>query len=240
MSKFYGEHFPRVLILISSLPKWIEYGAFLLAFIAGSINAIGLLGFEHQAVSHLSGTATLVGTSLLNSSLVESLHLVGILVSFFIGAALSGFMLNGPSLKLGNHYDTVLIIESLLIFFALYLLTDGSFYGHFLASAACGLQNALATTYSGAVVRTTHLTGIFTDLGLMLGAAFKGEKFDKRKAILFSLIIIGFIIGGYVGAYLFDNFQFNALIMPGAMCILLSFAYHLYTIHSKKENKNND
>ena len=215
--------------MISSLPKWIEYGAFILAFIAGSINAIGLLGFEHQSVSHLSGTATLVGTSLLNSSFSESVHLIGILISFFLGAALSGFMLNGHSLKLGNHYDTALLIESFLIFSAFYLLTEGSFYGHFLASAACGLQNALATNYSGAIIRTTHLTGIFTDLGLMLGAAFRGEAFDKRKTILFLLIIIGFILGGAAGAYLFGLFNFSSLIAPGIICMVLAIAYHVYT-----------
>ncbi|MFT6904592.1 MAG: uncharacterized membrane protein YoaK (UPF0700 family), partial [Oleiphilaceae bacterium] len=64
--------------MISSLPKWIEYGAFVLAFVAGCINAIGLLGFEHQSVSHVSGTATLIGTSLLTSSGEKTLHLIGI------------------------------------------------------------------------------------------------------------------------------------------------------------------
>jgi uncharacterized membrane protein YoaK (UPF0700 family) len=220
--------------LISSLPKWIEYGAFVLAFVAGCINAIGLLGFEHQSVSHVSGTATLIGTSLLTSSAEKTLHLIGILVSFFIGAALSGFMLHGNSLKLGKHYDTALILESCLIFTALYLLSEGSFYGHFAASAACGLQNALATTYSGAIIRTTHLTGIFTDLGLMLGEAFRGEVFDKRKAILFFLIIMGFILGGTFGAYLFDLYNFKALLAPGLICLVLAVAYRMYSKHDQQ------
>lgn len=215
--------------MISKLPKWIEYGAFVLAFVAGCINAIGLLGFEHQSVSHVSGTATLVGTSLLNSSGESTLHLLGILISFFIGASLSGFMLHGNSLKLGKHYDTALVIEAFLIFSALLLLTKSSFYGHFAASAACGLQNALATSYSGAIIRTTHLTGIFTDLGLMIGGAFRGENFDKRKAILFSLIIIGFILGGTCGAYLFSYYKFNALLAPGFICLILALSYRVYS-----------
>lgn len=223
--------------MISKLPKWIEYGAFVLAFVAGCINAIGLLGFEHQSISHLSGTATLVGTSILNSSSENTLHLIGILISFFIGASLSGFMLHGNALKLGKHYDTALVIEAFLIFSALFLLTEGSFYGHFAASAACGLQNALATTYSGAIIRTTHLTGIFTDLGLMLGGAFRGEVFDKRKAILFSLIIMGFILGGTFGAYLFGLFNFNALLVPGLICLILAIAYRMY---SKQEHSNDE
>ena len=215
--------------MISRLPKWIEYGAFVLAFVAGGINAIGLLGFEHQSVSHLSGTATLLGTSILDASFETSLHLGGVLSAFFIGAAFSGFLLHSATLKLGRHYDTALIMESALIFTALYLLSKGSFYGHFAASAACGIQNALATTYSGAVIRTTHLTGIFTDLGIMLGSVLRGETFDKRKAMLFMLIIIGFILGGTFGAYLFGLFNFKALVAPGCICLVLAACYRLYS-----------
>ena len=42
--------------LLTRLPPWVEVGAFLLAFLAGSVNAVGLLGFSHQSVSHLTGT----------------------------------------------------------------------------------------------------------------------------------------------------------------------------------------
>ena len=115
--------------MISKLPKWIEYGAFVLAFVAGCINAIGLLGFEHQAVSHVSGTATLFGTSMLTNSFGDILHLAGVLFSFFVGAGLSGFLLHGTRLKLGRHYDTALALESLLIFASFYLLSEGSIYG---------------------------------------------------------------------------------------------------------------
>lgn len=218
--------------MISKLPHWIEYGAFILSFVAGCVNAVGLLGFEHQAISHLSGTATLLGTGIGELSFNAVLHFSAILISFFIGAAFSGFLLHGSVLKLGRHYDTALFIEALLIFVSLYLLTKNSIYGHYLASAACGLQNALATTYSGAIVRTTHVTGIFTDLGIMLGETLSGERFDKRKAILFLLIIFGFIFGGTIGAFLFASYQFYALAVPGAICLLLALAYRIYNAAS--------
>ncbi len=215
--------------MLSRLPKWIEYGAFVLAFVAGCVNVIGLLGFEHQSVSHVSGTATLLGSSIENGAFDTVFHLTGILVAFFIGATLSGFLLHGSSLKLGRHYDTALLFEALFIFGAMWLLADDSYYGHFLASAACGLQNALATTYSGAIIRTTHLTGIFTDLGIMVGAVLRGKPFDKRKAILFVLIICGFIIGGTCGAFLFARYQFSALTFPGAICLILAVGYRIYS-----------
>ena len=215
--------------MISKLPRWIEYGAFVLALVAGCINAIGLLGFEHQSVSHVSGTATLLGTSIVESSFGVALHLAGILLAFFIGACLSGFLVHGGTLKLGRHYDTALLLESLLIFTAFYLLSNGSFYGQFAASMSCGIQNALATTYSGAIIRTTHLTGIFTDLGIMLGSVLRGEAFDKRKAVLFLLIILGFILGGTLGTYLFSLFKFKALLVPGCICLVLATGYRVYS-----------
>ncbi|WP_417438591.1 YoaK family protein [Idiomarina sp.] len=214
--------------MISKLPKWIEYGAFVLAFVAGCINAIGLLGFEHQAVSHVSGTATLFGTSMLSGSFADMLHLAGVLFSFFVGAGLSGYLLHGTQLKLKRRYDIALAAESLLIFASFYLLSEGSFYGHFTASLACGMQNALATTYSGAIVRTTHLTGIFTDLGIMFGSVMRGKAFDKRKAILFGLIIAGFVTGGASGAYLFTLLQFQALLVPAVICLALAVLYRLH------------
>lgn len=215
--------------MVSKLPRWVEYGAFILALIAGCVNAIGLLGFEHQSISHLSGTATLLGTGLVNTSASTAFHLLLILLSFFMGASLSGFLLHGSALKLGRHYDTALLIEALLLLGSIFLLTQNLSYGHFLASAACGLQNALATTYSGAVVRTTHITGIFTDLGIMLGEKLRGEAFDKRKAILFLLIISGFIAGGVLGALLFNMLRFYALAVPAGICLVLSLWYRIYS-----------
>ncbi|MBZ9540038.1 MULTISPECIES: YoaK family protein [Modicisalibacter] len=214
--------------MITRLPRWVEYGAFVLALTAGCINAVGLLGFAHQAISHLSGTATLLGTGLMRGVFGESLHLAGILVSFLLGAALSGALLCGESLKLGRHYETLLVIEGGLLLIAIPVLQAHHPAGQYIASAACGLQNALVTTYSGAVVRTTHLTGIFTDLGLMLGEAFRGRAFDRRKATLFLIIVSGFIAGGAMGAWLFARLAFSSLAVPAVICLALAISYRGY------------
>tara|TARA_Y100000782_G_scaffold78380_1_gene84374 strand:- start:22862 stop:23524 length:663 start_codon:yes stop_codon:yes gene_type:complete len=218
--------------VISKLPKWVEIGAFILALVAGCVNAVGLLSFEHQAVSHLSGTATLLGADLMQGNSLDAFHLFGVLLSFLVGSGIAGFLLHSSALKLGRHYDTALLIEAGLLLGALWLLFNGSGYGHFLASAACGLQNALATTYSGAIVRTTHVTGIFTDLGIMFGRVLRGETLDKRKAKLFGLIILGFILGGLAGAWLFAKLSFAALYVPSAICILLALTYRVYSHRS--------
>ncbi|WP_372762010.1 YoaK family protein [Pseudoalteromonas sp.] len=215
--------------MFTKLPRWVEYGAFTLAFIAGMVNAVGLLGFEHQAISHLSGSVTLFGIKLMSDGRA-ALLLFSIIISFMLGSALSGFLLNGGSLKLGRHYDTLLFIEGLLLLASAYLLHNTIVYGIVLASAACGLQNALATNYSGAVVRTTHLTGIFTDLGLMLGRACKGEAIDARKFMVFLLITLGFLCGGVMGFILFARLSVMTLAVPAIMCFILSITYRLYRL----------
>lgn len=213
--------------MISRLPRWVEYGAFALAALAGIVNAVGLLGFQHQSVSHLSGTATQLGTDIAALS-PGSLHLIGILVAFLLGAMLSGFLVASASLKLGRHYDSLLVIEGLLLATAIAFLLQESFIGHYFASAACGVQNALASRYSGAIVRTTHMTGIVTDLGLMLGSTLRGEPFDRRAGLLFVLILAGFILGGVAGALLFSAWGVMALAVPAGMCFVLAGMYRLY------------
>ncbi|WP_116919779.1 DUF1275 family protein [Tamilnaduibacter salinus] len=129
----------------------------------------------------------------------------------------------------GRHYRFALILEGLLILAAMAALLDGSFWGHYLASAACGLQNGLVTRYSDALVRTTHLTGIITDLGLMVGARLRGVPFDRRKAILFLLIVGGFIAGSGIGAILFRYLGFVALSIPAILAFAISALYGLYS-----------
>lgn len=216
--------------MLSTLPRWIEYSAFVLALVAGYVNAIGFVGLTQHSISHLSGTATLIGTSLIDSS-TSVLYLLAVLGSFLVGAAISGIFLSGHSLKIGRHYDSLLIIEASLLLVSIYFLNKNLPLGHFIASAACGLQNALATTYSGAIVRTTHVTGIFTDLGLMIGARIKGQAFDRRKAVLFLLIVSGFILGGILGAFLFQSMHFFALVIPATICVILAILYHTLIRH---------
>ncbi|GAB2647033.1 YoaK family protein [Vibrio panuliri] len=221
--------------MISRLPRWVEYGAFLLALLAGIVNAIGLLGFQHQAVSHISGTVTLLGTSIESLDGMTS-HLLMILVSFLIGAALAGAFFECTALKLGRRYGVALCIEAGLLFAAYLLLKDNITSGQYFASAACGLQNAMITTFSGAVVRTTHMTGIITDLGIMIGARLRGERFDYRKAKLFLFIFSGFLLGGVMGAKLYGTYAIASLMAPIALALGLAIVYWFYLYTTRYTN----
>jgi uncharacterized membrane protein YoaK (UPF0700 family) len=218
--------------MISRLPRWIEVGGFWLAAIAGSVNSIGLLGFKHQAVSHLTGTSTLLSLSAANLDVIEGSHLTLVVVSFVLGAMLSGFILDNAVLRLGRRYSFALLIEGVLLLLAMAALQQGSVAGHFFASAACGLQNGMVSTYSGAVIRTTHVSGLFTDIGTMLGARLRGHELDRRRMTLYTLLISGFLAGGSLGAIGFQRLQFASLAIPacGALALAgLNLAYRRWS-----------
>jgi len=88
--------------------------------------------------------------------------------------------------------------------------------------SAMGLQNALVTTVSKSVVRTTHLTGLFTDLGIELSQLLfykgTGERKKLRKAILLKVAIIGcFFSGGLIGGFAFPSLGRITLCIPVAL-----------------------
>jgi uncharacterized membrane protein YoaK (UPF0700 family) len=220
--------------LINKLPKWVEIGGFFLALIAGSVNAIALRGFNHQGVSHLSGSSTLLGVELAAGNFAEVLHLALILLSFVFGAVVSGFVIGGESLKLGRRYSVALLFESVALLAAMVFLNRGSLLGHYLASAACGLQNAMTSTFSGAVVRTTHVTGLFTDLGVTLGLGLRGQRADRRRVVLYLTLIAGFILGGVLGALGFGAYRFESLIAPASLAAAMAITYLLYWRRAKR------
>lgn len=214
--------------MMQKLPLWIEPSGFILALIAGSVNAIALIGFNHQGVSHLTGSSTLLGAEIANGNSAEIIHLLLILGSFVLGASMSGFAIGNESLKPAKRYGIALLAESLLLILAMYFLNAGSNIGHYLASSACGLQNAMTSTFSGALLRTTHVTGLFTDLGIILGLWFRGQAANSRRVILYFILIAGFILGGVLGAVCFAHFRFYSIIMPAVVCVLMAVIYFIY------------
>ena len=210
------------------LPRWVWVGAGLLACVAGMVNVVGYLSFEQQAVTHLTGTTTLLGEAVAKRDLHAISRLAGVALAFMAGAALSGMIVQDITLKLGRRYGVALVLESLLLFAAIPLFMQGRLAGPLLAAMACGLQNAMATTYSGAVIRTSHLSGMFTDLGIGLGHALRGMPLQKRRLLLCGLIISGFFTGAVLGALLFVRFGYAALAVPATITgsIGLGYAAH--------------
>ncbi|HJR72078.1 MAG TPA: YoaK family protein [Luteimonas sp.] len=210
------------------LPPWVWVGAAALSCVAGMVNVVGYLGFEHQAITHLTGTTTLLGAALTSGDVRSSLHLLGVIVAFVAGATISAMIVQDSTLRLGRRYGVALAVESALLFAAVPLFQHGKLTGALLAAMACGLQNAMATTYSGALVRTTHVSGMFTDLGIGLGHALRGMPLAKRRLLLSGLIILSFFVGGAIGAVLFRAVGYGALLVPAASTGIVGIVYGIH------------
>ena len=216
--------------MISKLPRWVWSGAWALAFIAGMVNVVGLLGFEHQAVTHLTGTTTLLAAAIAAQDGPAILHFLAILGSFMGGTLFSGYFIQDSTLQLGRRYGVALLLESLLLILAVPLMQRHSMAGLYCAAGACGLQNAMVSTYSGAVVRTTHVSGMFTDLGIFLGHTLRGLPVDERRLRLCFLVISGFLGGGIAGAVAFHHVSYATLYIPAGLTAATALTYGAYAL----------
>jgi uncharacterized membrane protein YoaK (UPF0700 family) len=219
--------------MINKIERWAWWGGAMLAAIAGAVNAVGFLSYAHQAVTHLTGTTTLLSLAMSGEKMGELLHLCGVISAFVVGAAFSGFLIQHSTLKLGRRYGAALLVESALLACAAAMMKSDGLIGSYFASAACGLQNAMASTYSGALIRTTHLSGMFTDLGAALGHYARGIHVDWLRVRLCLTIIVSFMIGGVVGAVLFGRLNYNTLYVPAAFTGIVGISYIAYA-HSKR------
>ncbi|BBD79977.1 YoaK family protein [Aerosticca soli] len=214
--------------MLRQLPRWAWIGGGLLAFIAGSINAVGYLCFRHQPITHLTGTSTELGIALARGDAREFAHWGMAILAFLLGAVASGFIVQQHTLKLGRRYGVVLMMESLLLFAATPLIHGGHDLGIYLATAACGLQNAMVSTYSGATLRTTHLSGIFTDLGIYLGQRLRGLAVDTLRIHVCVLIASHFILGATAGALGYAWMAERVLLVPAGLTGLIGLGYAIY------------
>jgi uncharacterized membrane protein YoaK (UPF0700 family) len=145
-----------------------------LSWIGGYTNVVALISLG-TVVSHVTGTTTNLGHAIGSGEFKEAGFFGYLLLTFVTGAALSGFLTETAKRQdWRSKYVLPIGLEALLLaILTVQLCWRGPampgmiFYGNVgLASIAMGLQNATITRISGSVIRTTHMTGIFTDFGL--------------------------------------------------------------------------
>lgn len=212
------------------LATWAWVGAAVLAGVAGMVNVVGFLGFEHQAVSHLTGTTSLLGAAVAGGDSRLAVSILGVIAAFVTGAAISGWVIQDATLRLGRRYGVILMLESAVLCAAVLAFERHSVLGGILAALACGLQNAMASTYSGSVVRTSHLSGMFTDLGIFIGQTLRGQAVPRRRLVLCVTIILAFFLGGIAGASLFPWLAYRTLLVPAAITGLTGLSYVAYRL----------
>ncbi len=213
--------------MIDQLPRWVWWAGGLLAFAAGLMNVVGLLAFGREAVTHLTGTTTLFAGHVAYGRWPAALHLAAIFAAFFAGTVASGWLIRDQHLRLGRRYTLALLAEAVLILAAMAAFLEGMPAAYYLLAAAVGLQNAMASTYSGAVVRTSHVTGMVTDLGIYLGHALLGLPVQRKRVAVSLLVIGGFLAGGLCGGLGLRVVGTWILVLPALVATALAVAHEV-------------
>lgn len=200
----------------------------MLTSIAGIVDVVGFFAV-HQLTTNVTGHFAFFMEEVFKSNFWQGFMYFLYVFCFFFGAFCSNFLIELIS-KRDQYYIYIIpaILECAILFFL-------GIWGSQLAIEqpnliACsllftmGLQNSLATTISNTRVRTTHLTGLFTDLGIELSQLFFYKTLEQNQQLKSSIslkliTIVSFFIGGIVGGFLYVEYGMKTLLF--AMVLLL-------------------
>lgn len=208
-----------------------------LAYIAGATNAGAFLAVR-QYTSHMTGIVSSMADSLVLGDIRTAIAAFGALLSFLSGAAVSAILVNRARRRqLQSEFALPLLLEAaLLLVFGLlgaWLSEVRSLFVPVTVVLLCfmmGLQNAVITKVSRSEIRTTHVTGLVTDIGIELGKLLYWNHIqmdqrlrvsaDRGRLTVLSLLMLGFFAGGAVGALGFQQLGY-AMTVPLAVILIL-------------------
>jgi uncharacterized membrane protein YoaK (UPF0700 family) len=205
-----------------------------LAFIAGAVNAGGFLALR-QYTSHMSGIVSSMADDLAIGHLDFALAGLAAVATFLAGAMVTTLMVRwARRRRMQSRYALPLLLEAALL--VLFGVRGRVFTGAstmeivLLLCFTMGLQNAIITKLSHAVIRTTHLTGMITDSGIALGRMLdrlwsrRQTRLTRELATLrlLSSLVVLFFVGGVVGALGFKHVGFLFTLPLAAVLILLA------------------
>ncbi|SHG66008.1 YoaK family protein [Massilia sp. CF038] len=210
-----------------------------LAFVAGATNAGGFLAVQTYT-SHMTGIVSSMADNLALAQLPLVMAAFGALLSFVIGAATSAILVNYSRVHaLHSQYALPLMLEAcLLLLFGLLGARLSDIDGLFvsvtvmLLSFMMGLQNAVITKLSNAEIRTTHITGIVTDIGIEIGklayrnapgtAPAERVAANRPRLALLTWLVLAFFGGGVLGALGFKHVGYSATVPLALMLVALA------------------
>ena len=206
-----------------------------LTFVAGATNAGGFLAVG-QYTSHMTGVVSTIADALVLGQVLLALGSLSMLLAFLGGAMCTAVLVNwGLRRALLSAYGLPLLLESLLLLiFGLFggaINLVGAIFVPMTVLLLCfimGLQNAVITKVSHAEIRTTHVTGLLTDLGIELGKIFYFNRStfpqkvvaNRRKLRIHTLLVSSFFGGALLGAYGFKTYGYIAT-LPLAMVLIV-------------------
>lgn|SRR5690606_13696933 len=219
--------------------------ASLLSTVAGMVNICGVLALG-TLTTNVTGHFAFFAENLFLHDFNTALTFMAYIVFFSLGALVSGILTESAE-KFHTAYIMPLVLEMMLLGMAATFGDTWAESGNAVATGlscgllfAMGLQNALVTRVSQSVVRTTHLTGIFTDLGIELAQRILYQKDTDRKRIhrsifLKLMIVLGFFLGGIFCGYLYLHVQLKALFLPvGVLLVTVGYDQLLFRFYRIK------
>ncbi len=221
--------------MLAKLPKWALYGSGILAFNAGFVNSTTLVGVTHLAVSHVTGNVTLFAVAMVRGDWGFFVLVYLTLLAFLFGSVVGGYLVGGRSYRLGLRYELALILEAVLLVLSLVILHLGQAWGQIFAAMACGLQNA--TVASGMGIRTTHLTGLTTDMGTAIGNWFAGRPIKKFMLVFQAVLWYAYCGGAVLGAWAYYKLAYWGLVVPIVIVAMLAMG-HRYLLNNRYGLKN--
>lgn len=209
--------------------------ASILSFVAGIVNVTGFLAFK-QLATNVTGHFALFINDVANFEFWKGTIYFLYIFSFLFGSFLSSFLMEifKENKKL-NVFVIPTIIESFILI-SIAVISDVVDIKYpdliiCLLLFSMGMQNSFVTKISNAIVRTTHLTGLFTDLGIELSQLFFPETHPHREKIKATIklrifIICFFFSGGLIGGFMYSrlDLKLNTLIFA-AIILLISMFY---------------
>ena len=210
-----------------------------LAFSAGFVNAAGFSAFN-VLTTNVTGHAATLAIDLVNGDWHAAAMVMLWLMLFLTGSFFSGLFIGvvGPEKHAayrGPVWGVIFCLGLVMVLAGSGQPTDSHRASAGILLFAMGMQNALVSVISGSVVRTTHLTGIFTDLGVDLARIVtQGASTILWLRTWLRLSIIGsFLLGGVSGALVFHLLGFEAFLVPMAV-LLITLAYNRLWIGLKR------
>lgn len=202
--------------------------ASLLSFVAGFVNVAGFFAVQ-RLTTNVTGHFAFFVDEVFKLNFWEGFIYFLYIFFFFLGSFVSSFLIEIISRK-DDHliYVVPASIECLILFvvgfFGQDLILKNPNTIAFSLLFAMGLQNSLVTTISNASVRTTHLTGLFTDLGIEFSQLFFYKLKEQKQKLLASIklrltIISFFFIGGIMGGVLYSKTGLHSLIFASVVLV---------------------
>lgn len=203
--------------------------ASVLSFVAGIVNVAGFLAVQ-KLTTNVTGHFAFFVDAVFQYQFWNGFVYFLYIFFFFLGAFVSSFLVEAVARKNENTtYIVPIVIEIVLL---LLIAIVGKIlienYANVIAYTllfSMGLQNSLVTKISNSIVRTTHLTGLFTDLGIELAQLFFYKQFDLRQKLFSSIrlrltIISFFFVGGIIGGLFYAEIQLKVLIIAVSVLFL--------------------